>query len=155
MEKKKTIWQLEAVFWLVTAVLTIAVMLPILSNAPDFPFMMYNIIAVAMFFTLARYIFLLRLTPIARLTPAKIILTFLAIGIFFYLLDGLSAFQNTLDEEGTYSMVSHLNVDKQIPLSKYIRSEMIFFGTGAIIATFLLPFRMVISVWRTRNRNTV
>jgi len=80
---------------------------------------------------------------------------FLAIPIFIYFMDGMSSFQNMLDEDGTYSMVSHLEIGKQMPISNYIRSEMIFFGTGALIGTFCLPFRMIISIWRVINRGTV
>ena len=107
------------------------------------------------FFTLARYIFLLRFAPFARFMPLKVVFIFLAIPLLVFLIDGLSMFQNYLDEEGTYSLVSHLDIDRQIPLSKYIRAEVIFFGVGAIITTIIFPFRMIISIWRGRNRNTI
>jgi len=159
MEKTSSInsqhWKIELLSILVTAILVVIFMLPIFRNVPDFPFMFYNIAAIAIFVTLIRYIFLLRFTPFARSLPIKVILTFAALGVFAFLMDGLSLFQNTLDEEGTYSMVSHLNIDQQLPLSKYIRSEMIFFGVGALISTIILPFRMIISIWRVKNRNTV
>lgn len=70
-------------------------------------------------------------------------------------MDGLSEFQFFLDEEGTYAIVDHLRIDRQIPLSKYIRSETIFFGVGALIATIALPIRMLVSIWRVINRNTI
>ncbi|WP_235297452.1 hypothetical protein [Portibacter marinus] len=155
MKQNKASWQFEMISIFITGVLLTVILLPIFKNVPDFPFLVYNLTAIFLFFTFVRYLFLLRFTPFARYTPVKLILTFLSIGIFVYLMDGLSSFQNMLDEQGTYSMVSHLEIDKQIPLSKYIRTEMIFFGTGALIATFCLPFRMIISIWRVRNRNTV
>ncbi|GLR17653.1 hypothetical protein [Portibacter lacus] len=155
MGLKKIAWQIELVSLIITGVLVAIVLVPIFKNVPNFQYLTYNVVAIATFFTLIRYIFLLRYTPFARFAPLKIIFVFLAIPLFIYLMDGLSEFQNQLDEEGTYSMVSHLTTSKQIPLSKYIRSEMIFFGVGALITTFILPFRMIISIWRVRNRNTI
>jgi len=32
---------------------------------------------------------------------------------------------------------------------------MIFFGVGGIITGIILPFRMIISLWRMRNKGTV
>lgn len=155
MSKMKFEWQVELVSWVITGLLTTAVLFPILRNVWDFDFLSYNIAAVVTFITLIRYIFLLRFVPFKRFAPVKAIMIFLSIPLFVYLMDGLSEFQNTLDENGTYSMVSHLEINKQIPLSKYIRSEMLFFGVGALISTALLPFRMILSIWRVINRNTV
>jgi len=155
MKENTASWQFEIVSLLITSVLVIVIMLPIFKNVPDFPFLIYNLLAITAFFTFIRYIFLLRFTPFARYAPIKVVMIFLAIPIFIYFMDGMSSFQNMLDEDGTYSMVSHLEIGKQMPISNYIRSEMIFFGTGALIGTFCLPFRMIISIWRVINRGTV
>ena len=148
-------WKVEIIAILITFVFTALILLPIMQNSPDFPFMVFNIAAIVIFITLIRYLFLLRFTPLARFMPLKVVIVFLSIPLLVYLIDGLAEFQFELDEEGTYSMVSHLDVNKQLPLSKYIRSEMIFFTTGAIIGTLLLPIRMIISIWKVKNRNTV
>ena len=157
-EKTKAIklsWSVELLALLVSVVLLIMVMMPIYKNVPEYPFMIYNVAAIITFFTLARYIFLLRFAPFARIMPLKLLFIFLAIPLLVFLMDGLSMFQNYLDEEGTYVLVSHLDRDQQIPLSKYIRTEVLFFGVGAIITTIIFPFRMIVSIWRGRNRNTV
>lgn len=148
-------WKIEIVALLFTGVLLLLIMLPILRNVPDFPFMTYNICTIVVFFTLIRYLFLLRFTPFARFAPLKASLIFLSIPLLVFLIDGLAEFQFQLDEEGTYSMVSHLDISKQLPLSRYIRAEMVFFATGAIISGLLLPIRMIVSLWRVINRNTV
>jgi len=67
----------------------------------------------------------------------------------------LSDFHNFLDEQGLQTLVEHLNVKTQTRLMNYMKSEMIFFGVGAIISGLILPFRMLISLWRVRNRGTV
>lgn len=155
MEQTSLKWQIEVIAFLITGIIVSAVMLPIFRNVPDFEFLIYNIVSIAIFVTLIRYIFLLRFTPFSRYAPIKAVFIFLAIPLFIFLMDGLSEFQFRLDEEGTYSMVSHLAINKQIPLSKYIRAEMVFFGVGALIATAIFPLRMIQSLWRVRNRNTV
>ena len=157
-EKIKAItlsWSVELLAILVSIVLLVMVMMPIFKDVPDYPFMIFNIAAIFAFFTLARYIFLLRYAPFARFMPIKLLFLFLAIPLLVFLMDGLSMFQNYLDEEGTYSLVSHLDRDRQVPLSKYIRTEVLFFSVGAIITTIIFPFRMIVSIWRSRNRNTV
>ena len=151
----KVSWLFEAIAWIATGLALLLILLPIIQNVPDFPFLYENIWAVILFITLMRYIFLLRATPFRRFAPVKIIFIFVAIPLIIFLLDGLSEFQFYLDEKGTYEMVSHLNINKQIPLSNYIRSEMIFFSVGAIIGAALLPIRMIISLWRVRNRNRI
>ena len=50
---------------------------------------------------------------------------------------------------------THLHVTKQTSLINYIKNEMIFFGVGSIITGIILPFRMIISLWRMRNKGTV
>jgi hypothetical protein len=52
------------------------------------------------------------------------------------------------------SLLGHLHVDDQYALAKYIRYQKIFFGTGAIITLIMLPIRMIISLWRRKNRGT-
>ncbi len=152
---QKFSWQIEIIAIIIGCVVMILFMLPVFKNVPDFPFMLYNISTILTFLILVRYLFLLRFVPFARFTPIKIVLIFLMIPLLIFLIDGLSEFQNQLDEEGTYSMVSHLPIDIQIPLSKYIRSEMIFFAVAAIVSAILIPIRMIISIWRVMNRNTV
>ena len=157
-ELKKDIgtrWKIEGIALIITAILVFLVLLPVLRNTFAFPYMWFNVAAIFFFLTLARYIFLLRLTPFAWSAPVKIVMFFLLIPLIVYLMDGLSEFQYFLDEEGTYELVSHLPIDRQLPISNYIRTELIFFSVGAIIATIIFPFRLIISLWRVRNRNKV
>ena len=70
-------------------------------------------------------------------------------------MDALYDFQRFLDEEGTITLMGNLRSDQQYQLSKYIQYQKLFFGTGAVITLFALPLRMIISIWRRRNRGTV
>jgi hypothetical protein len=48
-----------------------------------------------------------------------------------------------------------LPYDKRDSMIAYIRNQMFFFGMGSILSCVLLPFRLILSIWRGRNRGTV
>jgi hypothetical protein len=154
-EKIALSWKIELLSILGTTVLAVLILLPILRNVPEYQFFIYNSVIIFVFFMLTRYIFLLKFTPFARFAPLKAIFIFATIPLLVYLIDGLAEFQFFLDEEGANSIVLHLPASKQMSISNYIRSEMVFFGVGAIITSFIFPIRMIISIWKVRNRNTV
>jgi len=85
----------------------------------------------------------------------KLVLLFLCIPVLFYLISQINSFQTYMDEEGIESILPSLTLEEQASLGSYIRTEMVFFGVGAAVSALIFPFRMVISVWRTRNRGTV
>jgi len=147
---------LELVWWIATAIIVILVLLPILNYVgEDYPYYTSNIFFIALFITFTRYIFLLKHTFIAKQRVLKLILIFLPIPLFFYSIDALFNFQNFVDQGEHIKMLSHLNPDTAIDISKYIKYQFIFFGTGAMLVLFLLPVRMIISIWRSMNKGTV
>lgn len=148
-------WILEIIWWVVTAIILVAVLFPIYKDVEDYPFWESNIIFVVTFITLTRYIFLLPLTFIAHRQILKIALVFLSIPVVFLLVQELNYFQTFLDEEGIEAVVGTLPVSERRTMVRYIRSEMLLFGVGSVISGVIFPFRMIMSVWRTRNRGTV
>jgi glucan phosphoethanolaminetransferase (alkaline phosphatase superfamily) len=147
--------QLELLFWLFTFLVTAAVLIPIYTNIPNYPFWVPNIVFVIAAITVTRYLFLLKYTFIARRQVLKIALAFLCIPLIFYLIQELNYFQTYLDEEGVDSVVGHLPYDSRETMVQYMRSEMLLFGTMAVISSILFPLRLIVSVWRTHNRGTV
>lgn len=147
--------QLELYFWIFTIVAATAVMLPILTAAPDYPFTFVNIVYVVVAITMTRYIFLLKHTFLATRQSLKVIVVFLCIPLVFFLVQQLNYFQTFLDEEGPEAIIGRLAYTEQQNLVTYIRSELLLFGVMSIISSVLLPFRLLLSVWRTRNRGTV
>jgi hypothetical protein len=146
---------LELIWWAVTIVITTLIMLPIYNAlGSEYPYYFPNIIFIVIFITLTRYIFLVKYTFFADVPLIKIVFIFLPIPIFFFCIDALYDFQRFLDEEGVISLLGHLHVDDQYALAKYVRYQKIFFGTGAIITLAMLPIRMIISLWRRKNRGT-
>ena len=150
------IWKMEAIWWLVTAVILALVMAPIFFNiGANYPFYIPNILFIVVFVTFTRYIFLLKYSLFSHTTWIKAVLVFLPIPIFLYFIDAMYDFQRFLDEEGMISVMGSLSADTQYQLAKYVQYENLFFGTGAILTCILFPMRMIVSMWRVRNRGTV
>ena len=147
--------QLEIVFWLFTVLVAILVLLPINSNILTYPFWIQNIIFIVTAITITRYLFLLKFTFLAKRQWLKVICIFLCIPLIFYLIQELNFFQTYLDERGTESLVGHLPFEERSDVIDYMRSEILLFGTMAVISSIIFPIRLIISVWRTHNRGTV
>lgn len=145
----------ELLWWIVTLIVIVIVLIPIRENAPTFPFFFENALLIAVFITFTRYIFFLPITFLARMKWIKVAIIAGAAIFFFIVSNALSDFRNFVDEKGLQTLVDHLHVTKQTSIINYIKNEMIFFGVGSIITGILLPIRMIISLWRMRNKGTV
>ena len=146
---------LELLWWIFTGVIVLVVLFPIYSKVEEYAFWLPNIVFIVAFITLTRYIFLLPFTFIARRQILKLALAFLSLPLLFYLIEQLNFFQTFLDEEGPRAIIGWHPFGEQEELIAYVRSEMLLFGVGSVISALIFPFRMVISVWRLRNRGTV
>ena len=146
---------LELMMWIFTAILVVLVILPIYLNIESYPFYFSNILFIVVFVTFARYIFLLKHTVVAHSLIFKIVMMVAAIPIIMYLLDCVSSFQGFADDIGLEKLVPELSLDRQEAITKYVKTEMIFFGVGAVIVAVMFPFRMLVSIWRGINKNTV
>lgn len=146
---------LELMMWLFTAVLVSLVLLPVYLTIEDYPFYFSNILFIVVFVTFARYIYLLKHTFVAHSLVFKVFMMVAAIPIIMYLLDSVSVFQGFVDDIGLDTLVPDLSLAKQKVILRYVRTEMIFFGVGAVIVAVMFPFRMLVSIWRGINKNTV
>lgn len=146
---------MEILWWGLSLLLAGIVLYPIFDAVPKYPFWGYNFLYIILFVTYSRYIFQLRHTWLARLFWVKLIFIFTAIPVTFLLIEGINTFQVYLDEVGIESFLGHLGYDRQTSMATYIRTQMLFFGTGAVITSAIWPVRLVISIWRMRNRGTV
>lgn len=146
---------LEASWWGVTILLTLLILFPILQKTNAYPFTLINTIAIVAFITIFRYTFFLKYTYLAHQKYLKIVLIFLSIPIIFNLINNLNFFVTYLDEFSHEAFLGHLNTNTRSNLETYIKSEMLLFSIGSIIAAILFPFRLIVSLWRQRNRGTV
>lgn len=144
------------ILWIIATITIIClVILPIYKTLGDrFPFYGDNALLILIAITFTRYLFLLKHHWIINSKWFKIILIFFPIVILFYLLDVLYNFQLFSDQEGIKSIMIDMAYKTQGQMEMYIKSEMIFFWVTAFIANFLLPFRMIISLWRKINKGT-
>jgi hypothetical protein len=155
MQSKKII--LELVWWLVTVVFVAAVLYPIVSNfVQPFPFLRDNIICLVLLITYSRYIFLLEHTLIARQFWIKMGLVMATFPLMFYLMDAHYLFREFLDNKAPDGFISlmrpGLNLADQYALVKYISNEFVFCVIGSMVAAVAMFVRMIVSIWRVRNR---
>jgi len=143
--------------WILFTILLCALVLMPLYNSlgSKYPFYTENIIFIIAAVTFIRYIFLLKFHWIADTTYPKVALIFLSIPIIMYLVDNVYDFQAYVDEEGLYALLEDFPSEKQKSLGSYMKTQMIFFWTAAVISAVLLPIRMIVSLWRQKNRGTV
>ena len=85
----------------------------------------------------------------------KVAIILLSVPIIAYLIGGINFFQTYIDENGMDSFLSSNSVLSEEQIGSFIRNELILFGVGSVIAAIVLPFRLVISLWRWKNRGTV
>lgn len=145
----------ELAWWSFTVLVLAAIILPILARIPDYPFLTGNILFIVATLLFFRWIFLLRFSWFATSKWIKLIILFLALPFIIVLLDYFTVFQRYIDDYGLQTFMGHLPYSEYKSLASFIRFEMLFFGVASIISTILLAFRMIISIWRYRNRGKV
>ena len=141
-------WQLEIIWWLFTLVLAALVLLPIKSKGINFPFYTYNAVFVVAAVTLTRYLFFLNLSWLKDRFVFQAGLIFVLIPLLFIMGQGLNEFITYQDNNGPDVLIRALKSTSAGALNAYIKSEYFFFGTWAMTAGLILPFRIVINVWR-------
>jgi len=155
-QKHSLAFILELIWWIFTLFLTVAVLYPIYIKAGDtYPFFKSNLLFIIVFITFTRFIFLLKHTFLANQEKIKVAIILFSTIIVFLLVNELNFFQTYLDEKGLGSFLGHLSLSEQNRLGMYISQMTLFFGVGSAIAAAVLPFRLVLSIWRGRNRGTV
>jgi hypothetical protein len=146
---------LEALWWVITAVLAITVLWPVWQAGIAWPFQTWNVIFVVALVTFVRYIFLLKHTFLAYRQVLKIVLVLALFPITFALIGGLNSFQAFVEEQTWDVLTGHLPALKKRAIESYLWNEMLFFAVGSVISGITLAIRLFVSVWRLRNRGTV
>jgi hypothetical protein len=147
--------QLELVWWVTTAVILGVVMFPIWKDYPQFPFQTMNIIYVVCFVTFTRYAFLLKYTFLAHLEKTKIAFILFSLAIIGFLILQIQDFNIWFDNGNPDHLLYNVKQSRRESLLVYIKSEYIFFAIASVAASIILSGRLLISIWRLRNRNKV
>jgi hypothetical protein len=137
---------------LVLILLPVLILWPIYSNNVLFPFYFYNILIIITPVLFIRYIFFLKFTFIEGTIVPKLLLIPIAmvLGIYSYII--LNDFIDFYNNNGIYYSLEKFNIDKQEFIGNYLFRQYIFFGSFTILTCIVLPFRMLISVWRVYNK---
>ncbi len=156
MNKSNTLKiSIELIWWVITAIVVWAVLQPIHKAMHVWVFNTWNAIFVVVLITLTRYIFLLKYTFLANLQVLKIVLMLLMFPLTFLLIERVNEFLGYIEEQTWEPLTGHLPPAQQPAIEEYIWGEMLFFGVGSALAAVAFAIRMMISVWRTKNRGTV
>ncbi|MEO6190867.1 MAG: hypothetical protein ABIO44_11380 [Saprospiraceae bacterium] len=148
-------WLSEIIWWVLTGILAMLILYPIYYFKIDYPFYKNNIIFIFGFFIFLRWVLLWHLTPYARYQWLKLIIIFTNIPLIFYLSYEFSDFKNYIDEVGLQDLVEKLKDTEQFAMSRYIRSEMIFFSICCLITGFLVPPKLIWNIWKQYNLDKV
>jgi hypothetical protein len=146
---------LELTWWVITAVVVWAVLAPIDKAIFVWPFRTWNIIYIVALITFARYIFVLEHTFLANQQIVKIVLLLLMFPATFLFINGVSDFMSYIEQKTWDPLTGHLPALEKLATERYIWNEMLFFGVGSILSAPVFAVRMMLSIWRTRNRGTV
>ena len=153
MTKKYKSKLLFTILWgFLMIVLPILVLWPVYANDIKFSFYLHNtLIIVAPLFFL-RYIFFIKFTFIEKTIIPKLIIMPLAIvlGIYSYII--VNDFIEFYNNNGLYYSLEKFNLARQEFLGNYIYSQFVFFSMFTLITCIIIPFRMLISVWRVYNK---
>lgn len=145
----------EVVSLLGAAITACLFIIPIYLSSHNYSFYFSNFIFIFCFITFTRYIFFLKYSIFSHYTPIKLAFIFVTIPVAVLLTDQFSVFQDFSDTYGLQEFVTSLKGNQQSGMIAYIRNQMLFFGAGSVVATIFLAFRMIISIWRVKNRNSV
>ena len=155
MSQLKNKFFFELIWLAFTAVCIVLLMLPIYSTVGlAYPFYKENIIVIIVAITFIRYIFLLKHHWVSLAKWIKIAFIFIPIPFVFLLIGIMDDFQAYCDEIGLEKFLDVLPYKQQATISKYIKTEMLLFWTGAFLANAYMPIRMILSLWREINKGT-
>jgi hypothetical protein len=146
---------LELVWWLATVVILGVVMFPIWKDFPNFPFQITNIVYIICFITFTRYAFLLKHTFIANTLYPKMAFILGTLVIVGTLLTQMQAFNIWIDSGLPDGLLKGITEKRRTSVLEYIKSEYLLFAVGSMIAAVVLAGRLLISIWRLRNRGKV
>jgi len=145
----------EVLWWVITAVIATLILLPIYLNIGEaYPFYRDNILIIVIAITWTRYIFFMKYHWLTLSNYIKAFFMVLSIPTFLFIIGTFYDFQSFYDDGLFDDVLSVLPYKNQANMLLYIRTEMIFFLAFAFICNFMLPFRMLMSIWRKINKGT-
>ncbi|CAH0998760.1 hypothetical protein LEM8419_00108 [Neolewinella maritima] len=137
----------ELTWWAFTLVLAGLVLLPIHSAVPNFPFFLPNFIYVVTAVTVTRYLFLLQVSWLRDRFIVGALLALALIPLIFYMVQAFNGFVVYFDERGPDVLVQGLDNEVGTTIDRYMHAEYRFFGVWAVVASAMMPFRIIYNAW--------
>ncbi|MBK8954821.1 MAG: hypothetical protein IPM34_04595 [Saprospiraceae bacterium] len=155
MNPKNKILKVEFLWLTGSCVAAFLFLTPLLIFKINYPFWISNLCFIIGAITCIRWIFLWKYTPYAWNIPVKIsLMGLLAIG-FVLGFDRFQHFKVLINDIGIQEIVSNLALHEQDKLSRFIRSEMVFWAVAFFCSTLVLIPKIFWSIWKQINRNEV
>ena len=142
---------LKELLWLLLTALTVYAFLYPVTSKIDFIYWQANALFIFVFFTYFRYSVTFRSLRFLKPSAVRFILFTFNLSLFFYLLHYEQKFlwltDNFYTEDFGFPKVILYDATKQ-HLFKYLYTEIVFFGTGSLVATAAFQLRLIISYWQ-------
>lgn len=149
---------MELLWWLVTAIVAWMVTRPYWKYFVNDEYVVELLVYIVVFITVARYLFLLKYTFLARVQPLKFILIFASIPLIFLGVQEFFAFRDFYETQSEGMVIGQSYFKPELTFSE--RYQMLqrlvpvytFFASSAILTVFVMPFRLLVSYWRVYNK---
>ena len=143
---------LLAIYLVICSVILALLLFPVYTELfLNYPFYTYNILTFG-FSSMAIYAMFFGKYSIFDNSRITLTIIICSVPIFLIVLTdiyfNLIEFNNT---EGFQSLTSSLNAQKSKQLSNYIRSVSLFLSITSLIASIVLPIKLIRSIWRKTN----
>lgn len=152
MVLSKNKWIFNFLWLILILILSIVILWPIYSNNIEFKFYFDNVLFIILSLIYVRYIFLMRYTFIENTIIPKFIVLPMGIISAIYSYYAMNEFIGFYQDNGMYFSLEKFILSKQEFLGHYIFRQFIFFGVLTLITSIILPFRIVVSIWRVYNK---
>lgn len=152
-EEKKWANLLRLTFLLLTAILGGIILVPIMLEYQNFPYLGSNILFIILCGYMAFLLFFPKRSWMARNKWSKIIFVLLLPLLFFSMYNTITEFNFYLDRNMIRDDLAHLKFRRQDWLSNYVRNEYLFTGIFAIISTVLVGLNFIRLIWIQINKN--
>ena len=148
---------MELLWWLVTAVIAWMVTGPYWKHFANDEYVIELLIFVVALLTIARYLFLLKYTFLARFQLLKFILIFASIPLAFWGIQEFFDFREFYETQSEGMVIGQSYFAPGVGFSE--RYQVLqrflpiysFFASSAILTPIVMPFRLLVSYWRVYN----
>lgn len=150
---RKSILFSEVLWLLISIILITIIVLPIYWHNVDFQYWALLIGSFMILIYFLRLIFLLKFTFIKDNIWIQAIIILSCLPLFFIVYNSMHGFQAHLDHGDLNNILDGYGLDTRRFLYNYIRNAVLFGAIGAILTILILPFRMLISIWKLFKNN--